>query len=44
MHAETKNNKGLRAMGVVMAICARHEMVLPMAAGDLQVGEQYIWW
>ncbi|PBK61727.1 hypothetical protein ARMSODRAFT_990587 [Armillaria solidipes] len=40
-HAETKNNKGLRATGVVMAICARHEMVLPTAAGDLQIGERY---
>ncbi len=41
-HTEMKNNKGLRATGVVMVICARHEMILPMSAGDLQVGERCV--
>lgn len=40
VHAESKNNKGLRAMGVGMCVCARHECVLPTAVGDLQVGER----
>ncbi|PBK66641.1 hypothetical protein ARMSODRAFT_1021089 [Armillaria solidipes] len=40
-HAESKCNKGLRAMGIGICVCARHEMVLPLTAGDLQVGERY---
>ncbi|KAK0430927.1 hypothetical protein EV421DRAFT_1893439 [Armillaria borealis] len=40
-HTESKCNKGLRATDIGICVCARHEMVLPLAAGDLQVGERY---
>ncbi|KAK0432730.1 hypothetical protein EV421DRAFT_1910718 [Armillaria borealis] len=40
-HAETKNTHGLRATGVGICVYARHEHVLPLVAGDLQVGERY---
>ncbi|SJL16808.1 uncharacterized protein ARMOST_20337 [Armillaria ostoyae] len=40
-HAESKCNKGLQAMGIGICVCARHEMVLPLVAEDLQVGERY---
>ncbi|PBK67937.1 hypothetical protein ARMSODRAFT_1019983 [Armillaria solidipes] len=40
-HAETKNTHGLRATGMGICVCMRHEHVLPLAAGDLQVGERY---
>ncbi|SJL18909.1 uncharacterized protein ARMOST_22511 [Armillaria ostoyae] len=40
-HAETKNSTGLRATGVVMCICGRHEMVGKLSVGDLQKGERY---
>ncbi|PBK59706.1 hypothetical protein ARMSODRAFT_991083 [Armillaria solidipes] len=39
--AESKNSVGLRATGVGMCICARHELVRPLAVGDLQKGERY---
>ncbi|PBK63609.1 hypothetical protein ARMSODRAFT_990143 [Armillaria solidipes] len=32
--AETRNNKGLRATGVAMAVCTRHEMVVPYCNMD----------
>ncbi|KAK0444170.1 hypothetical protein EV421DRAFT_1903278 [Armillaria borealis] len=40
-HAESKNAVGLRATGVRMCICARHEIVHPLGIGDLQKGERY---
>ncbi|KAK0488272.1 hypothetical protein EDD18DRAFT_1110250 [Armillaria luteobubalina] len=40
-HAESKCNKGLQATGIGICVCARHKIVLPLAAGDLQVGERY---
>ncbi len=39
-HAETKNSMGLRATGVVMCLCACHEMVGALSVGDLQKGER----
>ncbi|KAK0227246.1 hypothetical protein EDD85DRAFT_776903, partial [Armillaria nabsnona] len=40
-HVETKNSMGLRVTGVVMCLCAHHEMVGALSVGDLQKGE---WW
>ncbi|KAF7304440.1 CxC2 domain-containing protein [Mycena chlorophos] len=40
-HANTKFAKGYTTSGVGMAVCARHEFVLPNAVGDLQRGERY---
>ncbi|KAF7305724.1 CxC2 domain-containing protein [Mycena chlorophos] len=40
-HANTKFAKGYTTTGVGMAVCARHEFVLPNAVGDLQRGERY---
>ncbi|PBK59521.1 hypothetical protein ARMSODRAFT_991128 [Armillaria solidipes] len=40
-HAETKGEAGLRASGVGMCVCARHEMVCATGVGDLQKGERY---
>ncbi|KAG2097508.1 uncharacterized protein F5147DRAFT_777956 [Suillus discolor] len=38
-HAETKFSNSLRATGMGLCICARHEFVCPNGAGDLQKGE-----
>jgi hypothetical protein len=38
--ANVKRNKGLRATGIAMVTCARHELVRPQGVGDLQVGER----
>ncbi|PBK66203.1 hypothetical protein ARMSODRAFT_1021793 [Armillaria solidipes] len=38
---ESKSSVGLRATGVGMCICAWHELVRPLAVGDLQKGERY---
>ncbi|KAK0183968.1 hypothetical protein F5146DRAFT_1006956 [Armillaria mellea] len=35
------DSKLLWAIGMGICMCARHEHVLPLAAGDLQVGERY---
>ncbi|KAG1902395.1 uncharacterized protein F5891DRAFT_1127683 [Suillus fuscotomentosus] len=40
-HAETKFSNGLRATGVGLCLCARHEFVRPVGVGDLQKGERY---
>ncbi|KAK0499318.1 hypothetical protein EDD18DRAFT_1307916 [Armillaria luteobubalina] len=40
-HAESKSAVGLRATGVGMCICARHEIVHPLGISDLQKGERY---
>ncbi|PBK60375.1 hypothetical protein ARMSODRAFT_1026563 [Armillaria solidipes] len=40
-YAESKSNKGLRATGVGLCMCMHHEMVVPLAAGDLQIGKRY---
>ncbi|PBK64790.1 hypothetical protein ARMSODRAFT_1022781 [Armillaria solidipes] len=40
-HAETKISTGMRSTGVVMCLCARHEMIRPLGVGDLQKGERY---
>ncbi|KAF7323380.1 CxC2 domain-containing protein [Mycena chlorophos] len=40
-HANTKFAKGYTTTGVGMAVCARHEFVLPNSVGDLQRGERY---
>lgn len=40
--AETRDTTGLRSSGVAMAVCARHELVLPQDMGDLQKGERYV--
>ncbi|KAF8834341.1 hypothetical protein BDN67DRAFT_1048589 [Paxillus ammoniavirescens] len=40
--ADTKVNKGLSATGVGTVDCARHNMKLPNAVGNLQKGEKYI--
>ncbi|PBK59415.1 hypothetical protein ARMSODRAFT_991160 [Armillaria solidipes] len=39
--AETRGETGLRASGVAMCVCARHEMVCATGVGDLQKGEWY---
>ncbi|KAF7305756.1 CxC2 domain-containing protein [Mycena chlorophos] len=39
--ADTKYSRGYATTGVVMAICARHEFVLPNGVGDLQAGERF---
>lgn len=39
-HAEMKFMTGLRATGVGLCLCARHEFVLPCGVGDLQKGER----
>ncbi|EIW84471.1 hypothetical protein CONPUDRAFT_88681 [Coniophora puteana RWD-64-598 SS2] len=39
--AETKFYHGLRATGVGMVICARHELICVLGVGDLQAGERY---
>ncbi|KAN0088024.1 hypothetical protein V8E55_006645 [Tylopilus felleus] len=39
--ADTLNNHGLAATGVGTIDCARHNMKLPNAVGDLQKGEHY---
>ncbi|PBK66563.1 hypothetical protein ARMSODRAFT_977475 [Armillaria solidipes] len=41
VHVESKCNKGLHATGIGICVCTRHEMVLPLMVGDLQVGERY---
>ncbi|PBK60112.1 hypothetical protein ARMSODRAFT_898485, partial [Armillaria solidipes] len=38
-HADSKTNKDLHATGVGMCICTQHKMDLPLAVGDLQIGE-----
>ncbi|KAG2151533.1 hypothetical protein DEU56DRAFT_869093 [Suillus clintonianus] len=40
--ADTKSNRGLAATGLGTIDCARHNMKLPTAVGDLQKGEKYI--
>ncbi|KAG1772883.1 hypothetical protein EV702DRAFT_1048489 [Suillus placidus] len=40
--ADTKSNHGLVATGLGTIDCARHNMKLPTAVGDLQKGEKYI--
>nr|GAT58172.1 predicted protein [Mycena chlorophos] len=40
--ADTKYSRGYATTGVVMAICARHEFVLPNGVGDLQAGERCV--
>ncbi|PBK80346.1 hypothetical protein ARMGADRAFT_1040131 [Armillaria gallica] len=40
-HAESRNVTGLHATGVGMCVCARHEIIRPLAVGDLQKGEWY---
>ncbi|KDQ26060.1 hypothetical protein PLEOSDRAFT_169869 [Pleurotus ostreatus PC15] len=39
--AESKFSAGMRATGVGMCVCSRHEMVRPLGIGDLQKGERY---
>jgi hypothetical protein len=39
-YANTKFSKGYAATGVGLALCARHEFILPNAVGDLQKGER----
>ncbi|KAG1886404.1 uncharacterized protein F5891DRAFT_1132498 [Suillus fuscotomentosus] len=40
--ADTKSNHGLATTGLGTVDCARHNMKLPNAVGDLQKGERYI--
>ncbi|KIJ10047.1 hypothetical protein PAXINDRAFT_27756, partial [Paxillus involutus ATCC 200175] len=40
--ADTKSNHSLAATGVGTVDCARHNMKLPTAVGDLQKGEKYV--
>ncbi|KAG1740907.1 hypothetical protein EDB19DRAFT_1895242 [Suillus lakei] len=40
-HTESKYLSGLRATGVGLCLCARHEFVQPQGVGDLQKGERY---
>ncbi|KAG1844094.1 hypothetical protein C8R48DRAFT_750896 [Suillus tomentosus] len=40
-HAESKFSNGLRATGVGLCLCARHEFVHPKGVGDLQKGEHF---
>ncbi|SJK99859.1 uncharacterized protein ARMOST_03170 [Armillaria ostoyae] len=40
-HAETKVLTGMHSTGVVMCLCAHHEMIRPLGVGDLQKGERY---
>ncbi|KAK0235659.1 hypothetical protein EDD85DRAFT_791120 [Armillaria nabsnona] len=40
VHMESKNNKGLRVTGVHICVCMCHKMILPLAAGNLQIGER----
>ncbi|KAK0493815.1 hypothetical protein EDD18DRAFT_1016043, partial [Armillaria luteobubalina] len=40
-HAETKSAMGLWATGIGMVVCARQEIIRPLAVADLQRGEQY---
>ncbi|KAH7917395.1 hypothetical protein BV22DRAFT_1026398 [Leucogyrophana mollusca] len=40
-HAESKFSMGLRATGVGLCLCARHEFVRANGVGDLQKGERY---
>ncbi|KAG1722176.1 uncharacterized protein EDB91DRAFT_1240244 [Suillus paluster] len=40
--ADTKSNHGLATTGLGTVDCARHNMKLPNAIGDLQKGERYI--
>ncbi|KAH7909277.1 hypothetical protein BJ138DRAFT_1115126 [Hygrophoropsis aurantiaca] len=40
-HAESKFSTGLRATGVGLCLCARHEFVRANGVGDLQKGERY---
>ncbi|KAG0693373.1 hypothetical protein DFH29DRAFT_985500 [Suillus ampliporus] len=40
--ADTKSNRGLATTGLGTVDCARHNMKLPNAVGDLQKGERYI--
>ncbi|KAG0708157.1 hypothetical protein DFH29DRAFT_979482 [Suillus ampliporus] len=40
--ADTKSNCGLATTGLGTVDCARHNMKLPNAVGDLQKGERYI--
>jgi hypothetical protein len=38
--ADTKKSNGLAVTGVGAVVCARHDMRLPNAVGDLQKGEK----
>lgn len=40
--SNTKRVKGLRTTGIGGVTCSRHNMWLPNAIGDLQVGERYV--
>lgn len=40
--ADTKKSRGLAATGVGTVDCARHNMKLRNAVGDLQKGEKYV--
>lgn len=39
-HANTKFSQGYASTGAGIAVCARHEFILPGGAGDLQKGER----
>jgi hypothetical protein len=41
-YANTKFSRGYSATGVGMGVCARHEFVQPNGVGDLQRGEQCV--
>ncbi|KAJ8487283.1 hypothetical protein ONZ45_g14392 [Pleurotus djamor] len=40
-YANTKFSRGYAVTGVCLGVCARHEMIQPNGAVDLQVGERY---
>ncbi|KAG1907608.1 uncharacterized protein F5891DRAFT_1124516 [Suillus fuscotomentosus] len=40
-HTESKYSSGLRATGIGLCLCARHEFVRLQGVGDLQKGERY---
>jgi hypothetical protein len=41
-HADSKFSTGLHSTGVGLCVYAHHELVRPLAVGDLQKGEQFV--
>lgn len=40
--ANQRGGKYMRSTGVAGVFCARHDMMMPMAMGQLKVGERYV--
>ena len=44
VRAGTRSSPGYEVSGTVLVICSRHCMIRKNGAGDLQLGEKYVFW